>query len=48
MGGLICRAALPYLWDSDLTRPLRPNIIFESFITISAPISKTKRVYSIN
>jgi hypothetical protein len=35
MGGLVCRAALPFLWDRDNTRPLRPNVIFESFITIS-------------
>jgi hypothetical protein len=35
LGGLVCRAALPFLWDRHATCPLRRNVIFESFISIS-------------
>jgi hypothetical protein len=50
MGGLVCRAALPFLWDRDNTRPLRPNVIFESFITISTPssIANSSVVFSLH
>jgi hypothetical protein len=43
MGGLVCRAALPFLWDRNAVRPLRPNVVFESFITISTPHLGSRR-----